>query len=186
MFATHVRRTIVGLAVLAVAATGLTACASEPEAPDASTMTLAQTKSPAQLLRNEAASRIPEAIVEEIAQSTDKSTACETVEQDPDGLLRKWDSSVRVVLTEKGGFDVESVVENLVGTFIAQGWERGSHGGSIVKLTSKSSPTTIHISSVAANAEKGTTSIVQLKASGPCVTTEGTESAEVVDLEARD
>ena len=153
---------------------------------DVSSMSLAQTKSPAQLLRNEAASRIPADIVEEITKSTDQSTACETSEQDPDGKLRKWDSSVRVVLTEKGGFDVNSVVENLVGTFIAQGWERGSHGGSIVKLTSKNSPTTIHISKVEADAEAGENSLVQLKASGPCVATDGAESSEVLELEARD
>ena len=186
MLGSTVRRSIIGFTAVAIAITGLTACAGESEAPDASTMTLAQTKSPAQLLRNEAASRIPDTIVDEVAQSTDESTACETVEQDPDGLLRKWDSSVRVVLSEEGGEDVSAIVEDLVASFTDQGWARGSHGGSIIKLTSETSPTTIHISSVAANAEKGTTSIVQLKASGPCVTTEGTESAEVVDLEARD
>ncbi|MGV8885919.1 MAG: hypothetical protein ACOH1T_10100 [Microbacteriaceae bacterium] len=186
MIRSSLKTTLVGLSLIALTLTGLTACSGDADAKGDSDMTLAQTKSPAQLLRNEAASRIPEALIEEIAQSTDKSTACETVEQDPEGLLRKWDSTVRVVLTEKAGSNVDSIVEDLVTSFVVRGWTRGSQGGSIVKLTSDTSPASIHVSLVEANEEKATNAVVQLKASGPCVMTGGTDSSEVVNLEERE
>jgi len=165
----------------------LSAC-SPTEAPTGKypDLSLAETKSPVQLLRNEAASRIPEAVIEEVIHSQDVSTNCMTEETDPDGLIRSWDSSVRVMINAENGEDVQGIVDDLAASFVEQGWEKGTFGvASIIDLSSETSPVSIHVSVSKADAETGEGGAIQLTASGPCVETDGAESDEVINLEKR-
>jgi hypothetical protein len=187
MSRTDSRRVFAGLAAIAVAAIALTGCSSEPaqtgKYPD---LTLAETKSPTQLLRNEAASRVPEEVIEEIVNSTDKSTNCITAESDPDGLIRSWGSSVRIAITPEHGAEVQSIVDDLAQSFVEQGWEKDTFGvATIIDLASPKSPVSIHVSVSKADAETGEGGAISLTASGPCVETDGGESDEVKNLEKR-
>jgi len=157
----------------------LTACASGSGGDDS--LTLAETKSPAQLLRNEAANRVPADQVEAIIKSQDESTSCRTVETDPDGLLRSWHSAVRFQLVNDASVDPDAVLETLVNSFVDDGWTRGSFGvETIVELTQTNSETTIHVSVSRPDPDGGAQ--IQLAVAGPCVMTDGRESAEVTSL----
>jgi hypothetical protein len=175
-----------GVLVAAAATTFLTACGEgeskvESKYPD---LTLAETKSPVQLLRNEAASRIPEDVIAEVVHSQDISSNCMTEETDPKGLIRSWDSSVRIAINAANGPEVESIVDDLAGSFVDQGWEQGTFGtASIIDLTSATSPVSIRISVKKADEVTGEGGTIQLTASGPCVETNGKDSDEVLQLE---
>jgi len=169
---------IAGLAVLT--ALVLTGCSdtSSSEGP-----TLAETKSPVQLLRNEAASRVQESQVEQILNTQDESTNCRTPETDPDGLLRSWRSTSRLQLVYSTSVEVSAVVDNLAESFVKQGWDRGIYGtASIIELTRAGSETNIHISFKRADDEAQTGAEVQIAVAGPCVMTKGKTSDEVVKL----
>lgn len=187
MSRTDFRRVAAGLAAASAFALLLTGCSSAPETngkyPD---LSLAETKSPTQLLRNEAASRIPEDVIDEIVHSQDISSNCITPENDPDGLIRSWDSSVRISITAAHGAETQSIVDDLAQSFVDQGWDKGTFGvASIIDLTSEKSPVSIHVSVTKADAETGEGGAIQLTASGPCVETDGGESDEVKNLEKR-
>jgi len=180
-------RVVAGLLTMLAVSVALSACspAAEPTGkyPD---LSLAETKSPVQLLRNEAASRIPESVIEEVVHSQDVSTNCMTPETDPDGLIRSWDSSVRVTINAENGADVQGIVDDLSASFVEQGWEKGTFGvASIIDLSSETSPVSIHVSVSKPDAETGEGGAIQLTASGPCVETDGAESDEVLNLEKR-
>lgn len=180
------QRAFAGLAVLTLSLAALTACS--PAAPEGAypDMTLAETKSPVQLLRNEAAGRIPADVISEVVAARDQSTSCQMA-NDPDGTIRSWGSSVRVSLTDAAGNDVESIVADLVASFEAQGWKAGTYGvQSIIDLTSKDSIVAIHISPVAGDEETGAGAKIQMSVTGPCVVTDGAESDEVLKLESRE
>ena len=117
-------RTAAAAALVALSLAGLTACAgsSSPSAGGGAALTLAQTKSPVQLLRNEAASRIDEFVVETVNETEDLSTACKTEEADPLGLSRSWTSSVEVSLKEGSAWRTSIVADELVASFEEQGW----------------------------------------------------------------
>lgn len=181
-------RVFAALVVASIAAGALSSCAAESEEGSPyPALTLAQTKAPVQLLRNEAANRIPEKLIDSIIASKDVSSACQTEETDPDGLIRSWRSSVRIGLKPSDKIKVESVVAALNATFIKQGWEQGSYGAAtIVELTSPQSAVVIHISTKAADKETGAGAELQIQTGGPCVPTDGTTSDEVANLEAAD
>lgn len=145
-------------------------------------MTLAQSKSPVQLLRNEAASRVPAALVAEVENVSDGSTNCRSAEVDPDGLERSWKSSVRIVLVPDA--DLEMMLSKLYVSFLEDGWEQGTFGSdSIVEFTRDDSVANIHITARAASDDKPAE--VQVQVAGPCVTTDGEGSDEVVKLESQ-
>jgi hypothetical protein len=145
------------------------------------TATLAETKSPVQLLRNEAASRIPEAQIIEILNTQDESTSCRTPESDPDGLQRSWRSIIRFQLVYQA--DVDAIVDDLVASFVDQGWDEGIYGtAAIVELTRAGSETNIHISSKKSNDDEQVGAEMQLAVAGPCVMTDGKTSDEVIKL----
>jgi hypothetical protein len=154
----------------------LSACAS-----DANTgLTLAQTKSPVQLLRNAAASRVPSTLVAKVENSSDSSENCRTPETDPEGLQRSWKSSVRIVLTPEA--DLKAVLSKVYVSFREDGWEQGTYGSAaIVEFTRDDSIADIHIS--VKEARDGDPAELQMKVSGPCVMTDGEGSDEVTRLE---
>lgn len=173
------KRALQAAAIAVLSAAVLTACASGTGGEDS--LTLAATKSPAQLLRNEAADRVPAEQVEAIIKSQDESTSCRTVETDPDGLLRSWRSAVRFQLVNDSSVDPDAVLETLVNSFVDDGWSRGSFGvETIVELTRTDSETTILVSVSRPDPNEGAQ--IQLAVAGPCVMTDGRESAEVTSL----
>jgi hypothetical protein len=188
-------RTLVGLALGALSVFGLAACAAPGadvpgEYPDIS---LAKTKSPAQLLRNEAAARLPEGVIDEIIESEDASVACLSKGDDPTGIVRSWHSTVDVLIA--GETDVAPLVNDLVASFGEQGWvsrDLGGNASAIKKLLeSEGSLADMQISGFTPN--DGATSVsleesveqrtVQIEVHGPCVRTDGADSGEVMSLQ---
>jgi len=187
MATTNRIRVLASVIAVTAALTSLAACApNEAPAGKYPDLTLGETKSPAQLLRNEAASRIPESVIAEVVHSQDISTNCMTEETDPKGLIRSWDSSVRIKIDAANGPNVQGLVDDLAQSFVDQGWEKSTFGvASIIDLSSPSSTGSIHISTAKADAETGEGAQIQLTASGPCVETDGADSDEVLNLEKR-
>ena len=169
------------LAVVLLSTT--TACATEASDSRYPDMTLAQAKSNVQLLRNDAASRIPEAAVDTILVSSDLSAGCEPESADPEGLVRSWQSGARISLTP--GADLDAIIDDLVATFTDQGWEVAA--GSSTRSTTLRSDikfTDIALTTVAADDESGRPAEVLIELSSPCVLTDGESSKEVRSLEA--
>ena len=174
------------LAISTMAGLLLTGCGNDGGA-ETTELTLAATKSPAQLLRNEAATRVPETVIDEVLKSQDFSSACQTEETDPKGLLRQWDSTVRLAINADNGARTKEILDELANSFVEQDWKLGNFGGSsILELTSTDSPSVMHLSMVKADEETGEGGVIQITSSGPCVTTGGTDSSEVRNLEQRD
>ena len=172
---------IARIASLAVLGAVLLAGCSDSSSSDA--LTLAETKSPVQLLRNEAASRVQESQVEAVLMTQDESTNCRTPETDPEGLLRSWRSTSRIKLVYGPSIEVSAIVDNLAESFVQQGWDRGIYGtASIIELTRDGSDTNIHISFKRADDETQSGAEVQIAVAGPCVMTGGKTSDEVVNL----
>jgi len=186
----HTRNTA-ALAVVALSVAALTACASQTggSADTATaTLTLAQTKSPVQLLRNEAANRVDEFIVETINETEDLSTPCKTAEADPLGLERSWTSSVEVSLKAGSAWRAAIVADELVASFEAQGWVASRGAPSAVTYTalkSENSAATIGLTVTTEDLAAGTPAKLQITTKGPCVATGGTESDEVKRLEKK-
>jgi hypothetical protein len=189
---------LAGLILAALAVGGLSACASPTSSvpgdyPDES---LTDTKSPAQLLRNEAANRIPADVIDEIIESEDVSVACLSEQDDPDGTIRSWHSTADVLIRD--GNDVKQLTKDLAASFEEQGWVSRTLGGNVnvvsKLLESDSSLASIQVSGFEPNAEDiGTTGqedvveqlTVQVQVHGPCVRTDGKDSDEVKSLEGR-
>ena len=157
----------------------LAGCAAAPAAP--AELTLVETKSPVQLLRNEAASRLDDSVVSAIRKTGDLSFPCFNEEENPGGLIRQWKSSAELVLVD--GSDRVGAAQALVATFTDQGWvakEVSSDTSFALTLLSKpDSVAGIEVSS----ADETASAMIRITATGPCVTTGGPDSDEVVALE---
>lgn len=149
--------------------------------------TLAETKSAAQLLRNEAASRLPDIIVKQINETTDISESCESESKDPNGLQRSWLSTTSIMLTNSQSARINTVSEKLAQSFVDQGWvevKEASDNQTLIALSNKSSLAHIEFS-VEPKAD-GQKPAIRISTTGPCVSTAGAESDEVKTLEGRD
>jgi type IV pilus biogenesis protein CpaD/CtpE len=180
-------RTIAGLAVVAFTIVGLSACSSAPAKTDGATLTLAQTKSPVQLLRNEAASRLGNIVVGTVNGTKDVSKSCESKVKDPLGLSRAWTSSVNISLAAGSAWRIEEISTSLVDSFADQGWKPDRvtvSGSSYTALTSETSSTTIRVTSTPGDDAVGLPADLIITTEGPCVDTDGEESDEVKGLEA--
>jgi hypothetical protein len=188
-------RTLVGLSLVALSVLGLAGCA--PSAPtvagDYPDVTLAETKSPAQLLRNEAAARLPEEVIDQIIESEDSSVACLSEGDDPEGTIRSWHSTVDVLIL--GEAEVAPLVKDLVASFEEQGWTARDLGGNVsaVKKLLESESTLADMQISGFTPDDGATSVsleevvdqrtVQIEVHGPCVRTAGATSTEVTSLQ---
>jgi hypothetical protein len=81
---------------------------------------LVDTKSPVQLLRNDATDRVDPADIASIRKEVDQSEPCYTEDKNPGGLIRQWKSSVELVLAD--GTDRVAIMTGLVQSFTDQGW----------------------------------------------------------------
>ena len=161
---------------LFLAALLLAGCSAEPEG-----LTLVETKSPVQLLRNDAWFRLPDVMIQGDSETTDVSAACD---DDPDGRLRLWQSSTIALLTNSQAPRVITAGDDLTATFVEQGWEaaRSEEGNAVLTvLTRASSVAVIEIEAVPKTAEHRAS--IRITASGPCVETAGADSDEVRALE---
>ena len=161
-------------AVLALAL--LAGCSSAPEP-----LTLARTKSPVQLLRNDAWYRLPEVMVKEDSDTTDASEACD---DDPSGRMRSWHSSTIALVNNSQAPRVVLAGDNLAATFVEQGWqaERSERESAVLTvLTRASSVAVIEIEAVPKTEQHRAS--IRITASGPCVQTGGADSDEVRSLE---
>jgi hypothetical protein len=162
-------------AVLLLAMLG--GCTAEPHG-----LTLVETKSPVQLLRNDAWYRLPSVMVKEDSETSDSSAACD---DDPDGKMRLWQSSTIALVNNSQAPRVVLAGDNLAATFVEQGWvaERSdSEIAVLTVLTKPSSVARIEIEAVAKTEEHRAS--IRITASGPCVLTAGANSDEVRDLES--
>ena len=152
----------------------LAGCSSAPEP-----LTLVQTKSPVQLLRNEAWFRLPDVMIKEDSETTDISEACEA-----DGALRLWRSSTVALVTNSQAPRVVTAGDNLAATFVEQGWsaQRSEEDSAVLTvLTRPVSVAMIEIEAVEKTEDHRAS--IRITASGPCVATGGADSDEVRDLE---
>lgn len=178
--------------------TMLSGCASEAVASvegDFPDVTLAASKSPVQFLRNDAASRIPTAVIDNVEESVDESVACFDKDKDPQGLIRSWHSSAMVTVVAGSAWRIESIVDNLIASFTEQDWSARSLGETAdfrsSLLTSKSSMAEIQIIGERPDPDQSKTSTaevvkqvtVEIQVHGPCVRTEGPKSEDVKKLE---
>jgi hypothetical protein len=153
-------------------------------------LSLAESKSPAQLLRNSAVARIPKDVVLSISADTDSSEPCLRAEDDPEGIVRRWHSSVDVNLTLPQAPNTAAIVQALIATFTAEGWTSQSVAGSQAiqgfQLTDgAASAKSVSLSELRFEgvvAGDKASSFVRIGGLGPCVVTDGTNSAEVTDL----
>ena len=152
----------------------LAGCSSAPHA-----LTLVETKSPVQLLRNEAWYRLPDVMIKEDSETSDSSQAC-----DDEGALRSWQSSTVALVTNSQAPRVVIAGDDLAASFVAQGWaaERSEDGAAVLTvLTRATSVAVIEIEAV--EKTDGHRASIRITASGPCVMTAGADSDEVRNLE---
>lgn len=186
------------IAIAILSAPALTGCAGEQAAADTiegdyPEVTLAETKSPVQFLRNDAASRIPTAVIDSVEGTVDESVACLDESEDPDGLIRSWHSSALVTIVSGSAWRIEAIVDNLIQSFTDQEWAARSLGETdefrSSMLTSKTSMAEIQVIGERSdpNATEGDESAgqvtVEIEVHGPCVRTQGSGSEEVLKLE---
>lgn len=166
------------IAVL-VFAVVLTGCSSEPDG-----QTLAETKSPTQLLRNEASTRIPPGAIAEISGEEDHSRACKSTDEDPGGLYRSWQSSLLATIEADSAWRVEQISTEVTDSFIEDGWYvSGSKNGKDKTVLTRPGAVSTMAFTVTAGAEDGSGASIHIDATGPCVLTDGPSSSEVAALE---
>ena len=144
-------------------------------------LTLAQSKSPVQLMRNEAASRLPSIVLRDVADTTDTSIACSTADADPEGRARSWTSGLMVHVNNSRAASVPIVIRDLTDSFLEQDWQVSEETESGVTLTNAGSAVIIEFASVPRG--EGEAASISITTTGPCVLTDGAESDEVKDLE---
>jgi hypothetical protein len=185
------KRLVAVAAVIVVTLTGAVGCAAASDGP-----TLADTKSPVQLLRNEAASRIPPAAIGSVTETGDFSMACESESEDPEGLRRSWHSNTQVTVEAASTWRVDAIVDALAESFGDQGWTVtpvAAHDRThAVTLTREGSASKLRVSahrpdpeSPPLAADEGKPITIDVESNGPCVNTAGGDSDEVKQLEAR-
>lgn len=165
--------------IVLVVAAALSGCASEPQG-----QTLAETKSPTQLLRNEASSRIPPGSIAEVSGEEDHSVPCKTSAEDPDELYRSWQSSMLATIEVDSAWRVEQLSTEVTDSFIEDGWfVSGSKNGKDRTVLTRPGAVSTMAFTVTAGAEDGSGASIHIDATGPCVLTAGPTSNEVTGLE---
>ncbi len=172
------RSAVVGFTLSAIVVTSLTlaGCADSVS----TGTTLLTTKSSTQLLMAEAASRVPAYMVVGEPSYDDLSEACGKEGENVEGLIRLWRSSATFSLKDNASIDPDTIIAEIVASFVDEGWVTTSSGGS-TELTKSSVPTTLRFT--ATPLETGTGGTLVVAARGACVPTDGPDSDEVVDLE---
>ncbi|CAN5342266.1 hypothetical protein BH11ACT2_BH11ACT2_11020 [soil metagenome] len=174
-------RTLIGVSLVAALVPALLAgCASS----NVDTSALADTKGPAQLLRNSVSSRVPKADVMKLGEADDKSVGC-----GQNGIMRSWLSSQLIFVQPENAYKIKSILTDVVSSLKLQGWtpSLADASSNIHQATLKSTKTsaTILVTATEASDEKGNGATMEVDVTGPCVKTGGPDSDEVKHLENR-
>jgi hypothetical protein len=181
----------VAMAVVTLTGCGESAADENVPAGEYPDLSLAESKAPAQLLRNTAVTRIPTEVVLNVGTDTDGSIACLGEADDPDGAIRRWDSSVDVNLKLTEAKNADAIVATVIKTFTDDGWMSQAITGSKADnqaflltngTSSAASVSTSQVRIEAVISGDKTTAYVHIDSLGPCVVTEGANSPEVKDL----
>lgn len=157
-----------------------TGCTASPDQP----ISLVESKSQTQLLRNEAAQRLIDGTDESVAEQQDYSAACKSGSEDPGELYRAWHSTLLAAVPSDSAIGVDQFVGALATSFSEDGWSfTETHAEvKVTTMTRSDSFVTLTFSSTESAGEGAT---VLIEATGPCVLTGGPDSDEVAKLEAR-
>lgn len=153
--------------------------------PTEASLTLASTKPTTQLLRNSAASLIPEDAIKFRESDADESRSCSDDENSP---IRVWKASVRFILEESFATESEAIAGDIVKEFESNGWQSEKTVEDDTTTWAMQSDTvlaTLLVSAVGDPDGNGKGATIYIASTGPCVTTDGPDSTEVRDLENR-
>ena len=171
-------KTALAPALAALLCLGLAACSTSP-----TSMRLVDTKSPAQLLRNEAANRLITGTDEIVVEQSDSSAACKSATEDPEGLYRSWRSSLLAGVPAHSAIGVDQFVGALATSFSEDGWVFTEAHDASEKVTTMTRSDSIVTLTFTSTEDVGDGASVAIVAVGPCVLTAGPDSDEVTGLE---
>ena len=144
---------------------------------------LAETKSPTQLLRNNAASYFSD-ISDAGPVVVDHSDACLSSNDDPDGLVRRWVSSVDLTLVATVTESLDELPNRVLDPYLANDWIVAYEAAREIGLTNQKFESMLKITPSGGVDGTGAGSHIVIIALGPCVDTGGAESDEVKQLES--
>jgi len=172
------KRFITTIAVCLVVAPALTACSGASDA-----VTISESKSTVQLLRNVIADTIDDSAIQGVTKNDDAALACG---DEPDEDRFFWRSSVLLDIVGASDRDIEGAAAGAVAALEKSGWisaEADPVAHSVtVELTSTESLATIRITSTDDADGDGRGASVFVVVNGPCVKTAGADSAEMKAL----
>jgi hypothetical protein len=171
-----------------------TACGSPASSVPGSypNITLAASKSPVQLLRNDVVNRLDSTTVFSLESAGDESAACLKPDVDPAETIRSWLSSALITLNP--GVDPKVVFDDLVASYGDIGWKADSLGDSehyrSTLLTKSGSVAEIYLTGEVprdyvtdtSEADKLAKATITVSVHGPCVRTAGAGSDEIKTL----
>jgi hypothetical protein len=173
-----VKRPLIGTAV-AILAILLSGCAEEA----ATGITLAQTKSTAQLQRNTISGQITPEIIASVTRVSDASESCDG---DSTRVMRLWRSTALIELVPEAASKITLIQQSIAGTFVSKGWEQKSEAVSkdttLVTLTNPNSLAMIELTAVTNEDGIGMGANLYVNITGPCVKTDGPGSDELKQL----
>jgi hypothetical protein len=171
----------VGLLVVVVGAL-LSGCASlgAPSSQLAPGPSLADSKAAAQLVRNDAATHLPEVMVKQVVDLSDASFECDETAGDSAGLMRSWHSGASLLITNSQAARIDIVSQRLVQAYVDNGWTATVDSDGTTMLSKEGKP---DISIDPVEKGQGPQPLIRIETTGPCVATDGAGSAEVRELE---
>ena len=172
------RRALALITTIALAAT-LSACSSTDEG-----VSLTDTKGPTQLLRNDAASRVPHEALLTVGEKGDAPVAC-ALEDDPDKLFQKWQSSIVLEINSSFAPTVGQMSADLSAAYAEDGWDEflSEGSGSSTRTLKKDGSRSELIIQTTEDADgDGLGATIEIDVNGQCVKTGGPDSDEVKRL----
>ncbi len=151
----------------------LAGCAASP-----AELSLVETKSAVQLLRNSTAALVPDDALLSVVKSVDASEPCDA--GDP---IRRWRSSVILNISAQRAGEVRGFFDDLVARYVDDGWKRGNVGDREAVLSTPDSVATIDVLMTEDADHDGDGASITVLVIGPCVTTDGQDSDEVTGLD---
>lgn len=170
------------LAIALAVVTTLAACSS-----DDGSISLADTKAPTQLLRNDAAGRVPADAVLTVGEKSDGSEGC-ALDDDPDGLMRKWHSSLVLEIASGSAATIDAISADLSASYVDEGWDEFLSEGtdsSTRTLKKNGSRSQLVITTTGDPDGDGLAATIAIDVFGQCVKTGGPDSDEVTQLGTR-
>ena len=168
-------------AVLIAGVLLLSGCAADGAS--TATLSLADTKSSAQLVRNTISGQISADITASVSQVSDASETCDG---DPQSDMRLWRSTALTELTPEAAGKIDLIQQTIAGIYEGKGWtstaERLSDTSTMVTLENPSSLAVIEITATTDLDGTGTGSTLFVDIAGPCVKTDGPGSDELKQL----